>query len=61
MKTFHRGTYMKTNMIGSWALGLGVLIMLPSLSATEAQSSKQTASGQTKHATGTMALTRFSS
>ena len=51
MKTFHRGTYMKTNMIGSWALSLGVLIMLPSLSATGAQSSKQTASGQTSHAT----------
>src|ERR1700747_2832401 len=51
MKTFHRGTYMKTNMIGSWALSLGVLIMLPSLSATGAQSGKQTASGQTSHAT----------
>src|ERR1700756_738827 len=50
MKTFHRGTCMKTNMIGSLALSLGVLITLPSLSATEAQSSKQTASGQTKHA-----------
>src|ERR1700719_2857530 len=42
---------MKTNMIGSWALSLGVLIMLPSSSATGAQSSKQTASGQTSHAT----------
>src|SRR6201987_5626840 len=51
MKTFHRGTYMKTNVIGSWALSLGVLIMLPSLSATGAQSGKQTASGQTSHAT----------
>jgi len=42
---------MKTNTIGSWAFSLGVLIMLPSLSATGAQSGKQTASGQTKHAT----------
>ena len=35
-------------MIDSPALALGVLITLPSLSATKAQSSKQTASGQTK-------------
>jgi len=42
---------MKTNTIGSWAFSLVFLIMLPSLSATGAQSGKQTASGQTKHAT----------
>jgi hypothetical protein len=40
----------KINVIGSLALSLGILIMLPLSSATEAQSSKQTASGQTKHA-----------
>jgi serine protease Do len=50
MKILQRGTWIKTNLIGSLALSLGVLIMLLSLSATEAQSSKQTASGQTKHA-----------
>src|ERR1700693_2178663 len=50
MKLFQRGAYRKTNMIGSLALSLGVLVMLPSLSPTEAQSSKQTASGRTKHA-----------
>jgi serine protease Do len=50
MKMLQRGACVRTNMIGSLALGLGVLIMLPSLSATEAQSSKKTASGQTKHA-----------
>jgi serine protease Do len=50
MKILQRGACIKTNMIGSLALSLGVLIMLPSLSATEAQSSKQAASGQTKHA-----------
>ena len=50
MKILQRGACIKTNMIGSLALSLGILIMLPSLSATEAQSSKQTASGQTKHA-----------
>ena len=50
MKILQRGARIKTNMIGSLALSLGILIMLPSLSATEAQSSKQTASGQTKHA-----------
>ena len=35
-------------MLGSLALSLGVLVMLPSLSPTEAQSNKD--SGQTKHA-----------
>src|SRR5579864_7085308 len=48
MKPFQRGAYRKTNMLGSLALSLGVLVMLPSLSPTEAQSNKD--SGQTKHA-----------
>jgi hypothetical protein len=28
MNTLHRGTYVKTNTIGSWALRLGVLFLL---------------------------------
>ena len=50
MTILQRGICIKTNMIGSLALSLGVLIILLSLSATEAQSSKQTPSSQTKHA-----------
>jgi serine protease Do len=41
----------KTNVIGSLVLSLSILIILPSFSATKAQSSKQTTSGQTKHVT----------
>src|SRR5271154_6551920 len=54
---------MRTNTIGSFALSLGVLVLLPSLSATEAQSGKQTASGQTRHAAadnGVDSLQQFS-
>src|ERR1700741_5486744 len=50
MTILQRGICIKTNMIGSVALSLGVRIILLSLSATEAQSSKQTPSSQTKHA-----------
>jgi serine protease Do len=50
MKLLQREAYRTTNMLGSLALSLGVLVILPSLSPTEAQSSKQTDSGQTKHA-----------
>jgi serine protease Do len=50
MKMLERETTIKTNMIGSLAFSLGVLIMLVPWSATEAQSSKQTPSGQAKHA-----------
>ena len=49
MKMLERETTIKTDKIGVLAFSLGVLIMLVPLSATEAQSSKQTASGQTKH------------
>ncbi len=45
-----RGTCIKSGTIGALALSLGALVLLPSLLATEAQSSKQTASAQTKHA-----------
>ena len=51
MNILQRGACIRTTMIGSLALSLGVSIMLPSLSAIEAQSKKQTASGQSKHAT----------
>jgi serine protease Do len=50
VKRLQRGASIKTNTIGSLALSLGALILLPLLSATETQSSKQTASGQTKRA-----------
>jgi serine protease Do len=50
MKIPQRGTRIKNNVLGSLALSLGVLIIQPSLSTTEAQSSKQTASGQTRRA-----------
>jgi len=50
MKLLRRGACIKTNRSGSLALGLGVLFVSSWSSATEAQSSKQTAAGQTKHA-----------
>jgi serine protease Do len=50
MKLLQREAYRKTHLTGLLALGLGVLIMLPLLSPAEAQSSKQTVSGQTKPA-----------
>jgi hypothetical protein len=50
MNICQRGACIKTHVIGSLAISLGILSMLPSLSATEAQSSKQTASSRTKHA-----------
>jgi serine protease Do len=50
MNRLQQGTCIRTSTIGALALSLGVLVLLPSLSATEAQSSKQTASAQTKHA-----------
>jgi serine protease Do len=50
MNKLQRGTCIKTSTIGALAISLGALVLLPSLSATEAQSSKQTASAQTKHA-----------
>jgi serine protease Do len=50
MKLLQRGAYRKTNRLGSLALSLAVLIMLPSLSPIEAQSSKQTASSQAENA-----------
>ena len=49
MKRVQRVASRKTNTIGSLVLSLGALILLPSLSATQAQSSKQTASGQTRN------------
>ena len=63
MNTCQRGACIKINVIGSLALSLGILIMLPLLSATEAQSSKQTASGQSQHAivdNGVDSLQQFS-
>ncbi len=63
MKRLQRGACIKTNTIGSLALSLGALILLPSLSATEARSSKQTAAGQTKQAVvdnGVDSLQQFS-
>ncbi len=50
MKLLQRGAYRKTNVLGLLALSVGVLIILPSLSPAEAQSSKQAASDHTKHA-----------
>jgi serine protease Do len=64
MKRLQRGASIKTNTIGSLALSLGALILLPTLSATEAQSSQQTAAGQTKQAVvdhGVDSLQQFSS
>jgi len=49
VKRVQRVASRKTNTIGSLVLSLGALILLPSLSATQAQSSKQTASGQTRN------------
>ena len=63
VKRLQRGASIKTNTIGSLALSLGALILLPLLSATETQSSKQTASGQTKQAVvdnGVDSLQQFS-
>src|SRR5580692_2407677 len=50
MNRLQQGTCIKTSTIGALAISLGALVLLPSLSATEAQPSKQTASAQTKHA-----------
>jgi serine protease Do len=63
MKRLQRGASTKTNTIGSRALSLGVLMLLPLSSASQAQSSKQTASGQTKQAivgNGADSLQQFS-
>jgi serine protease Do len=63
VKRVQRGASRKTNTIGSLALSMGALILLPSLSATEAQSSKQTACGETKNTaveSGVDALQQFS-
>src|ERR1035438_4555103 len=48
MKRPQRGACIKSRTIGSLALSLGVLVLLPSLSANEAQSSEQAASGRIK-------------
>src|ERR1700693_2632501 len=48
MKLLQRWTHRKTNVLGSLALSVGVLITLPSLLPAEAQASKQTASDHTK-------------
>src|SRR3989454_390130 len=50
MKILQRRACIKITRVTSAALSLAVLITLPSLSATGAQSSKQTNSGQVKHA-----------
>jgi serine protease Do len=50
MKRLQRGACIKSHTIGSLALSLGALVLLPSLSANEAQSTGQTLSGQTEHA-----------
>jgi serine protease Do len=50
MTRLQRGACIKSNTIGSLAFSLGALMLLPLLSAAKAQSSKQTASGETKHA-----------
>jgi len=63
VKRVQRGASRKINTIGSLALSLGALILLPSLSATQAQSSKQTASGQTRNTvvdSGVDSLQQFS-
>jgi serine protease Do len=63
VKRVQRVASRKTNTIGSLALSLGALILLPSLSATQAQSSKQTASGQTRNTvvdSGVDSLQQFS-
>ena len=51
MKRIQRGACIRTSSIGSLALSLGVLLLLPSLSATEGQSREQTLTSQTRHAT----------
>jgi len=48
MKFLQRYAHRKTKVLGSLALCVSVLIMLPSLSPAEAQASKQTASDHTK-------------
>jgi hypothetical protein len=48
MKLLQRGAYSKANALGSLALSVAVLIILPSLSPAEAQASRQTASDHTK-------------
>jgi serine protease Do len=48
MKRLQCGACIKSNTFGALALGLGALFLLPSLSATYAQSNKQAASGQTR-------------
>jgi serine protease Do len=65
MKLLRRGACTTTKRMGSLAFSLGVLILLPSFSASaaEAQSSKQTVSGQTKRAivdSGVDSLQQFS-
>jgi S1-C subfamily serine protease len=63
VKRVQRGASRRINTIGSLALSMGALILLPSLSATEAQSSKQTACGETKNTAvenGVDALQQFS-
>jgi serine protease Do len=63
MKLLRRGASIKINRIASVALALGVLFLLLWSSATEAQSSKQTAPGQTEHAivdNGVDSLQQFS-
>jgi hypothetical protein len=63
MRRLQRASCIKTSPIGSLFLSLGALVLLPSLSATEAQASKQTSSGQTNHAivdNGVDSLQQFS-
>lgn len=63
MKAFRRGAFIRTNRSGSLVLGLGVLLVLPWAAASEAQSSKQTSSGQTRRAildNGAGSLQQFS-
>jgi serine protease Do len=63
MKTLRRKAYRKCETIGSMALSLGALILLPLLSAAKAQSSNQAASAQTRHAiaaSGVDSLQQFS-
>ena len=50
MKRIRRVARIRTSTIGSLALSLGAVVLLPSSSATEAQSPEQTLAGQTKHA-----------
>jgi serine protease Do len=63
MKRPQLGACIRTNTIGPLALSLGALILLPTVSATEAQSSKPTAAAQTKQAVvdnGVDSLQQFS-